>query len=184
VLLKTLYAGTIAIIFIIMKNSSNSKMFVGLALLAFGAVIILVLFMNGDRMRQADDLQGSGATSTDGSTSGESAQTPSSKPAGSTSGIQVGLRRVTYTDAGFSPSLIELTAGQEIEFVNRSSGGLWVTTKQHPTAGDQGYEAFDSGRTLKQGEKFVFSFTRPGTWGYKNLNNDGHIGAVVVVPQR
>ena len=118
------------------------------------------------------------------STTDTSSETTQSKSAMPKTAERPGVKRVTYTDAGFSPFLVELTAGEEIEFVNKSSGGLWVTTKQHPTAGDQAYEAFDTGRTLKRGETFTFSFTKVGTWGYKNLNNDAHLGAVVVTPQQ
>lgn len=90
---------------------------------------------------------------------------------------------VEYTDKGFSPFITEVNAGDDVTFVNHSHGALWVTTQNHPTAGDQGYPEFDSGRSLSRGETFVFTFTKEGAWGFYNLNNEHHLGTIVVTPQ-
>ena len=162
--------------------NTKAKIFVGIVLVGVGLVIAMFAFTGGDMtlLTPSDNASSSGTT-VEGTMEGR--RPGQSNPSGTSGSTKVGMRKVVYTDSGFSPFLVELTAGEEIEFVNKSSGGLWVTTKQHPTAGDQSYEAFDTGRTLKQGETFVFAFTQLGTWGYKNLNNDAHLGAVVVTPQ-
>jgi len=38
-------------------------------------------------------------------------------------------------------------------------------------------------RSVARGESFSLSFTQQGTWGYKNLNNEAHLGAIAVMPQ-
>lgn len=90
---------------------------------------------------------------------------------------------VEYTDAGFSPFITEVRVGDDVTFVNHSHGALWVTAKNHPTAKDQEYPEFDSGRSLSRGETFVFTFTKEGAWGFSNLNNQHHLGTIVVTPQ-
>lgn len=90
---------------------------------------------------------------------------------------------VNYTSAGFSPFLLEITAGNTVDFVNNSNGTLWVTAQLHPTARDQHYPEFDAGKSIAPGKTFSFVFTRIGSWGYKNLNNEKHLGTIVVIPQ-
>lgn len=90
---------------------------------------------------------------------------------------------VMYTDEGFSPFTIEVVAGTAVRFVNNSSKALWVTSRAHPTALQQNYEEFDSARSIGHGEAYTFTFTKVGVWGYKNLNAEDHLGAVVVIPQ-
>ena len=94
-----------------------------------------------------------------------------------------GLLEVVYTDAGFSPFVADITAGESVAFVNKSSKGLWVKTTTESPLIERRYDAFDTGRTLSPGERWVFTFTQLGTWGYKNLNNQNHKGAVAVQPQ-
>lgn len=104
-----------------------------------------------------------------------------------TSGTQTQFPKTThvvsYTSTGFSPSLLEIHAGDIVRFVNNSNGTLWVTTKGHPTLPDQNYSELDSGKSLAPGESFSLPLLRNGTWGYINLNNKNHRGAIAVQPQ-
>jgi len=95
-----------------------------------------------------------------------------------------GTTVVTYSDKGFSPFIVEIEAGESIKFVNESNDALWLTANGHPTAADQFYPEFDSGKSLKRDESYSFVFNNKGVWGYKNLNNEEHLGTIVVTPQR
>ena len=89
---------------------------------------------------------------------------------------------VSYTSQGFSPFILEVNAGDTVNFVNNSNGTMWVTSEAHPTA-DQHYPEFGMSKSIGPGEVYVFQFTLTGSWGYKNLNNEKHLGAIVVIPQ-
>jgi len=90
---------------------------------------------------------------------------------------------VTYTDDGFIPSVVEVEAGNIVRFVNTSSKPMWVTSVDHPTATEQYYPEFDQGKSASSGEIYTFLFTKVGVWGYKNFNNEKHLGAVSVLAQ-
>jgi plastocyanin len=90
---------------------------------------------------------------------------------------------VSYSSNGFSPTILEVNAGDSVTFVNNTNGTLWVTSKNHPTVPQQNYPEFDSGKSISPGGTYVFTFTKIGSWGYKNLNNDKHLGTIVVAPQ-
>lgn len=91
--------------------------------------------------------------------------------------------QVTYTDSGFVPPVLEVVAGNSVHFVNKSSKPMWVTSEFHPTAGDQRYPEFNQGKSISTGGEYVFLFTKVGVWGYKNLNEVGHLGAISVISQ-
>ncbi|MES2953075.1 MAG: hypothetical protein V4674_00760 [Patescibacteria group bacterium] len=93
-----------------------------------------------------------------------------------------GVVTVTYTDKGFTPFLVEVKLGESVKFVNGSSRALWVTSYGHPTAKDQFYPGFDTGKSIAKGQSWTFNFGMKGAWGYKNLNNERDLGAVVVTP--
>lgn len=90
---------------------------------------------------------------------------------------------VTYTDSGYIPPVVEVRAGGSVTFINSSSKPMWVTSENHPTAKAQYYPAFDQGRSVAIGGTYTFQFTRIGVWGYKNLNEETHLGAVSVIKQ-
>ena len=94
-----------------------------------------------------------------------------------------GVVVVTYTDSGFLPPVVEVTAGDSVTFVNLSSKPMWVTSEDHPTAKAQIYRGFDQGKSVPTGETYIFDFTKVGVWGYKNLNLESHLGAISVVEQ-
>ncbi len=101
---------------------------------------------------------------------------------------------VTYSDSGFSPALIELSAGDTVKFVNASSRNMWVGANQHPTHGEYdgstrsahciaGYDGpapFDACEPVQSGSSWSFTFTKRGTWGYHDHINASAHGTVVV----
>lgn len=98
--------------------------------------------------------------------------------------IPSGRLTVIYTNSGFSPTILEVRAGQPIDFINKSNGTLWVTANFHPILKDQRYSEFDSGKSIPSGGIYSFTPTLIGFWGYKNLNNDNHLGSITVLPQQ
>lgn len=88
---------------------------------------------------------------------------------------------VYYTNSGFSPSTIVVTAGNAISFVNKSDTALRIIP--NPEFGETAYKGLRQSTSVPKGSVFVFSFTQIGTWGYQNLNNKNHTGFVTVLPQ-
>lgn len=82
---------------------------------------------------------------------------------------------VRYTDEGFAPESVTVSAGQTVRFVNESSGGMWVASNDHPT--HEELEGFDQ---LSTGDSYEFTFTQTGEWDYHNHVNSGDEGTVVV----
>jgi plastocyanin len=97
---------------------------------------------------------------------------------------------VTYTDSGFSPKSVSITAGTPVTFVNNSSHSMWVASDNHPS-----HTLYD-GTTLQQhcatktsfdecsaasaGQTYTFTFTKAGTFEYHNHARANDTGAVVV----
>ena len=96
---------------------------------------------------------------------------------------------VTYTDTGFSPKTITIKRGDAVNFVNQSSGDMWVASAMHPT------HIVYSGTTLNEhcpdpendsfdqcvaGDSFSFTFDKVGTWNYHDHLGPTNFGTVVV----
>ena len=85
---------------------------------------------------------------------------------------------ITYTDTGFSPTVLRIAKGESVEFVNQSSSGLWVASDSHPDHTD--LPGFDSENSLAQGANYIYTFTRVGSWGFHNHLSPGFRGTIVV----
>jgi len=86
---------------------------------------------------------------------------------------------VHYTSAGgFSPSVLRVAKGTSVTFINDTTNPLWVASNPHPVHTD--YPGFDSLKSLGQGEFYVFTFTRIGSWGYHNHFMPSQGGTIVV----
>ncbi|PIR53184.1 hypothetical protein COU76_02405 [Candidatus Peregrinibacteria bacterium CG10_big_fil_rev_8_21_14_0_10_49_10] len=85
---------------------------------------------------------------------------------------------VTYTTAGFSPTILRMKKGEYVEFRNESNGMLWIASDPHPY--HTNLPSFDSLKAYKQGESYVYTFTKIGTWGFHNHLNPSHKGTIVV----
>lgn len=90
---------------------------------------------------------------------------------------------IVYTNSGFSPKETTVKAGQNVRFVNASDKPLWVTTKSHPTKPGQFYPEFDQGKSITKGATYSIILAKIGEWGYKNLNDEKHLGTVTILPQ-
>lgn len=85
---------------------------------------------------------------------------------------------VFYTDQGFTPPIREVNKGEEVTFINNSSGGMRITSFQKKNIGY--YPGLSQPRTVARGEAFKFIFLEVGAWNYHNLNYENHTGIVVV----
>lgn len=85
---------------------------------------------------------------------------------------------VTYSETGFSPSILRVKAGTIVVFKNGESEAMWVASNPHPIHTD--YSGFDAKRGYANGESYSFTFAKPGTWKYHNHLNPGEGGTIVV----
>jgi plastocyanin len=97
--------------------------------------------------------------------------------------ISEGVTIITYKDTGFIPSVVEVRAGNSITFINSSTKPLWVTSSSGGNEDAAVYPGFDQGKSISNGGTYTFTFTKTGVWGYKNLNQNKHLGVVLVIPQ-
>ncbi len=101
-------------------------------------------------------------------------------------------RRVTYTDAGFSPNPLTVKKGETVTFVNESASPFWPASAMHPThkvypGSDIGkcgtaeaFKIFDACRGVPVGESWSFTFNEVGSWNYHDHLNTKNFGKIIV----
>lgn len=93
---------------------------------------------------------------------------------------------VTYTDSGFSPSIVTIQKGGTAVFKNTASDAVRVSSNPHPihngypTTGGCAGSTFDSCSNIAPGGSWSFTFTFAGKWGYHNHLNPSEGGTVIV----
>jgi plastocyanin len=96
---------------------------------------------------------------------------------------------VSYTDSGFSPSVLSVKAGDTVRFTNNSSQQLWIaaigtgTAAIYPGTSDCGGSTFDSCQPLQPGEFWQFAFTEPGTYDFENNLEPSKSGSITITVQ-
>lgn len=89
------------------------------------------------------------------------------------------IETISYTSvAGFEPQVLRIKRGTKVVFRNDSSEPLWVASNPHPE--HTTYPALDAGRSLSQGETYIFAFTRIGSFGYHNHMRPSVTGTIIV----
>ncbi|MEK7538763.1 MAG: cupredoxin domain-containing protein [Patescibacteria group bacterium] len=78
--------------------------------------------------------------------------------------MQVAEYTVTYSDAGFNPATLEVTAGSKVRFVNNSNTDMWVASAMHPTHKE--LPGFDEFEGEPKGSVYEYTFTTAGQWRY------------------
>ncbi|MDB4978055.1 MAG: S-layer protein [Candidatus Peribacteria bacterium] len=73
---------------------------------------------------------------------------------------------VAYTDKGFSPGTIEVTAGSSVTFQNNSTKALLVASDPHPVHTDD--LELNAQNSIKAGESVLLTLTKKGTFGFHN----------------
>jgi plastocyanin len=87
--------------------------------------------------------------------------------------------KVTYTNEGYRPSLLEIPLGSTVTFVNSSDIPMWTASDPHPVHGD--YSEFDASYDYLKGEVYTFQFTKAGTFSFHNHEKSLHHGIIRVI---
>lgn len=100
-----------------------------------------------------------------------------------------GKNVVRYTSNGFEPSTIHISQGESVTWINEGNKEMWVASDIHPA-----HRAYD-GTSIREhcnngqsdtfdqcstGDRYTFTFDKPGSWAYHNHEFSGHQGKVVV----
>lgn len=85
---------------------------------------------------------------------------------------------VSYMDTGFTPAVLRVQLATAVSFKNDSGEPMWVASSPHPV--HTGYPNFDAGRAMRQGETYIFTFTRIGSFGYHNHLRPSQMGTIIV----
>lgn len=99
---------------------------------------------------------------------------------------------IEITSSGFNPKTLAIQAGETVTFVNKDSVVHWPASNVHPAhttypgssiekcgTADE-VSIFDACKTLAEGEKYSFTFTRAGRWPFHDHRNPNKGGTVVV----
>jgi plastocyanin len=73
---------------------------------------------------------------------------------------------IVYTSNGYSPSFLKVPLGSRVAFKNASKIPMWTASDPHPTHTD--YSGFDARKDYKNGEIYIFKFTKTGTFSFHN----------------
>ena len=95
-------------------------------------------------------------------------------------------RVIIYTDAGYSPSPLEINIGDTVVFKNESSLAMWPASAMHPTHKDYPTtggclgSTFDACKGVQPGDSWSFKFDIAGNWKYHDHLNPKNFGAIIV----
>ena len=81
-------------------------------------------------------------------------------------------------DSEFSPSSIEINAGDSIIFSNKGKNQRWPASNTHPT--HEIYSEFDPKTPIAPGSSWEFQFNKSGTWRYHDHLSPGIRGVITV----
>jgi plastocyanin len=85
---------------------------------------------------------------------------------------------VTLTKKGFTPSQVTIQTGSAVRWVNKSGSNQTVNSDNYPT--NQLHKALNFG-VFANGSSVVYTFAKPGTYGYHNQFHHKQEGKVIVV---
>lgn len=86
--------------------------------------------------------------------------------------------RVTLTEAGFEPRIVEVREGESVLFVSETGSHFWPASNIHPHHSI--YPSFDPRRPLAPDEEWSFTFSRAGQWVFHDHLRAHHTGMVIV----
>lgn len=160
-------------------------------------VVILAFVLTADQTEAPTPEESDEATTTQSMTTGEDGSnnvnaTENEEDSSQSDNSSEMVVSVTYTDDGYSPSTVEISAGDTVTFMNDSSKGMWTASALHPThriydgtslndhCNNGSSDAFDACREVQPGDSWSFTFNKAGEWGYHNHTFPGDTGAVIV----
>ena len=99
---------------------------------------------------------------------------------------------IQMSNSGFSPSPLEINAGDTVTFTNAGNADMRPASAVHPThtaypgsgilkcgTSDEN-SIFDACTGIKAGESWSFTFNEKGSWNYHDHLNSGLFGRIVV----
>lgn len=89
-----------------------------------------------------------------------------------------GMATVRYTDSGFQPAKISVSAGTMVEFINQSNNVMWVASNVHPE--HEILPTFDQFKTVGKGESYMYVFDKKGSWEYHDHISPAFEGVINV----
>ncbi len=101
-------------------------------------------------------------------------------------------KEITYTDSGFSPSKINIKAGDIVVFKNKSPRSFWPASAIHPAHAvydgttlsehckNGAKTPFDACKEVAPGSEWSFKFDKTGAWNYHDHLSASYYGTVVV----
>ena len=92
-------------------------------------------------------------------------------------GVYVTL--IYLTDQGFVPKNVEIKAGEEIRFVNKTSLTMRVVSDEKLS--NQYYAYFNEPQSVGKGGTYQLSLMQPGLFSYYNLNANPRVTGQVFV---
>ena len=99
---------------------------------------------------------------------------------------------ISYSDSGYSPSIITIKKGETVTWKNESGVKMWTASAMHPThkvypgtsiemCGTQTLVAiFDACAGTVSGQSWEFGFDSVGTWKYHNHLQPNHTGTIMI----
>src|SRR3989344_5290729 len=93
---------------------------------------------------------------------------------------------ITYTDAGYSPSVLEIKEGETVTFKNGNSQSMWPASAMHPTHQDYPTtggclgSTFDACQGVQPGGNWSFKLDIAGNWKYHDHLSQKCFGAIAV----
>lgn len=99
---------------------------------------------------------------------------------------------ITYTSSGFYPKTVTIKKGEIVEWVNNTSGQMWVASAVHPSHSvysgttlsqhcpDTANVSFDECSGSGPRGTWSFIFEKTGTWSYHDHLNASNGGSVIV----
>ena len=110
---------------------------------------------------------------------------PSQQPPASQAPI-VKENVVTYTNSGYSATILKIKKGETVIFKNQSSQSMWTASAVHPThsayptTGGCIGSTFDACKGVQPGDSWSFKFDIAGTWKYHNHLSPSDTGTIIV----
>lgn len=85
---------------------------------------------------------------------------------------------VYYTDTGFVPAQLEIKAGEEVRFVNKTNTALHISAD--PSTSSQYYRSFNQPNTVFKNGTYQFQVPQVGIMNYTNINKSSETGQIIV----
>lgn len=146
--------------------------------LAVAIVVVGLFFYFNDAQAPAQqNIQQESTTITVPQTNETTSTTPAPKPVVKTV-VPVAKNTVSYTNGTFTPTTLNVKAGESVKFVNNSTLSMWVMSG--PDAYHSEYPSFNQERSVGKSGMYSFTFVTPGTYQYFNKNNPSAKGLIVV----